>query len=231
MRIHVIKHERLEGPGAIAAWAGERGHRTATTELSLGEPLPRPADFDALVLMGGSMSVNDEDRFAWLRPEKQLVRDSLDAGRKILGICLGAQMIASALGAPVTQNPEKEIGWFPVEATDAGWEHPFWLGLPRALPVFHWHGETFGLPKGAVHLLRSAACEHQGYAIGSQALALQCHPEVDAVSVAEMVENGRGELESGRWFIQTEEAIKIQSAPLARLRPVLYRLLDQWLSA
>jgi GMP synthase-like glutamine amidotransferase len=231
MRIHVIKHEALEGPGAIAPWAAERGHSLAVTELSKGEALPQPADFDALVLMGGSMSVNDEGRYAWLRPEKQLVRDSLAAGKKILGICLGAQMIASALGAPVTRNPEKEIGWFPVEATDAGWEHPFWLGLPRALPVFHWHGETFGLPPGAVQLLRSAACEQQGYAIGTQALALQCHPEVDAVSVAEMVENGRDELVEGRWFIQTEEAIRSQTEPLARLRPVLQRLLDQWMAA
>ena len=231
MRIQVIKHEVLEGPGAIAAWAAGRGHSLAATELSKGEALPAPSDFDALVLMGGSMSVNDEGRYDWLRPEKQLVRDSLAAGKKILGICLGAQMIASALGAPVTRNPEKEIGWFPVEATDAGWRHPFWLGLPRALPVFHWHGETFGLPEGAVQLLRSAACEQQGYAIGTQALALQCHPEVDSVSVAEMVENGRDELVEGRWFIQSEEAIKAQSEPLARLGPVLHRLLDQWLAA
>jgi len=231
MRIRVIKHELLEGPGAIAAWAAERGHAVAITELSKGEPLPGLADFDVLVLMGGSMSVNEEDRYAWLRPEKQLVRDCLVAGKKMLGICLGAQMIASALGARVSQNPEKEIGWFPVEATEEGWEHPFWLGLPRALPVFHWHGETFGLPTGAVHLLRSAACENQGYAVGRQVLALQCHPEVDAGSVAEMIENGRDELEAGRWFIQTEEAIKIQSEPLARLRPVLFRLLDQWLAS
>jgi GMP synthase-like glutamine amidotransferase len=231
MRIRVIKHEFLEGPGAIAAWAVERGHGVATTELSKGEPLPGLEDFDTLVLMGGSMSVNDEDRYAWLRPEKQLVRDSLQAGKKILGICLGAQMIASALWAPVSKNPEREIGWFPVETTEEGWQHPFWLGLPRALPVFHWHGETFGLPAGAVQLLRSAACEQQGYAVGTKVLALQCHPEVDAASVAEMIENGRDELEEGRWFIQTEEAIKAQSAPLARLRPVLFRLLDQWMAA
>lgn len=231
MRIQVIKHELLEGPGAIAVWAAERGHAVAITELSKGEPLPEPRDFDALVLMGGSMSVNDEDRHAWLGPEKQLVRASQVEGKKILGICLGAQLIASALWAQVSQNPEKEIGWFPVEATEEGWKHPFWVGLPRALPVFHWHGETFGLPAGAVHLLRSAACENQGYAVGTQVLALQCHPEVDAVSVAEMIENGRDELEAGRWFIQTEEVIKLQSEPLARLRPVLFRLLDQWLAA
>ena len=231
MRIHVIKHEALEGPGAIAAWAGQRAHGLATTELSAGQALPEISSFDALVLMGGSMSVNDEDRCAWLRPEKQLVRDSLAAGKKILGICLGAQMIASALGAPITRNAEKEIGWFPVEATPGGRSHAFWRGLPHALPVFHWHGETFGLPQGAVQLLRSAACEQQGYAVGTQALALQCHLEVDAASMLDMIVNGRDELDLKRNFIQSEEAMKAQPEVLVRMRPVLFRLLDQWVTA
>lgn len=231
MRIHVVKHVEFEGPGAIADWARARGHALGVTELGAGEALPAVDAFDALVLMGGPMSVNDEGRYAWLVPEKALVRDCLARGRKVLGICLGAQMIASALGAAVTRNPEKEIGWFPVEATPPGREHPFWRGLPRALPVFHWHGETFAYPPACVPLLRSAACEAQGFALGLQALALQCHVEVNVASLTDMVSAGRAELDLSQPFIQSEAVIVGQGAALGRLGPVLERLLDNWMEA
>ena len=205
-----------------------RGHALAVTELASGQALPALAGFDALVLMGGPMSVNDEAELAWLAPEKALVRASLAAGKKVLGVCLGAQMIASALGAPIRSNREKEIGWFPVEATALGAAHPFWAGLPAALPVFHWHGETFDLPAGATPLLRSAACEAQGFALGVQGLALQCHLEVDAGSLDAMIVHGRHELDLERPFIQPEAVLRGQPQALARLKPCLEKLLDNW---
>lgn len=231
MRLHVVKHMPFEGPGAVAAWAKERGHSLRTTELAYGQALPVPEDFDALVLMGGPMSVNEEDRFAWLKPEKALLRDSLAQGKKIFGVCLGAQMIASALGAKVRPNGLKEIGWFPLESTPAGATHPLWAPMPRTLPVFHWHGETFELPPGAVHLARSAACENQAYALGSQVLALQCHIEVDEESLREMVEGGGDELDPNEPFIQNAKVMLGQSESLARLNPLVRALLDGWAAA
>jgi GMP synthase-like glutamine amidotransferase len=231
MRLSIIKHMTFEGPGAVAAWAMERGHSVAITEQELGQPMPSQRDFDGLVLMGGPMSVNDEDRYAWLRGEKALVRETLAAGKKILGICLGAQMIASALGAKVRPNALKEIGWFPLETVAGSEGNALWKAVPRTLPVFHWHGETFDLPSGAAHLARSAACEHQAYALGTRVLALQCHLEVDAVSLREMVEGGRDELDLAQPFIQNEQVMLNQPESLARLAPLIRALLDGWVAA
>lgn len=228
MRLHVLKHMPFEGPGAVASWAKERGHSLRTTELDYGQALPQPADFDGLVLMGGPMSVNEEDRYPWLRPEKALVRETLAAGKRILGICLGAQMIASALGAKVRPNGLKEIGWFPLESLPTASGHPLWAPMPRAIPVFHWHGETFDLPPGAVHLARSAACENQAYALGSQVLALQCHLEVDKESLREMVEGGSDEIDPRQPFIQSAGVMLGQPEALERLAPLLRALLDAW---
>jgi len=231
MKLWVVKHATFEGPGAVAAWARERGHTLSVTENEYGQALPTPDDFDALVLMGGPMSVNEEGRYGWLRPEKALVRDTLASGKKLLGVCLGAQMIASALGAEVRPNAYKEIGWFPLEITAAGREHPFFRGLPGVLPVFHWHGETFGLPAGALHLARTAACENQGFAIGTQALALQCHLEVDAESLKEMAVGGRDELDLSQPFIQSEAVLLGQPENLQRLAGSFRTLMDQWIQA
>jgi GMP synthase-like glutamine amidotransferase len=231
MQLRVIKHTTFEGPGAVAAWAKERGYALETTELEQGQALPSPADFDALVLMGGPMSVNEEDVYAWLRPEKALVRETLAKGKKVLGICLGAQMIASAMGAKIAPNAFKEIGWFPLEATAGGQDHPFFKRMPKVMPAFHWHGETFGIPKGAVHLARTSVCEHQAFALGSQALGLQFHMEVDADSLREMVEGGREEIVAGAPFIQNQAVLLGQPELLGPLGIVCRAVLDDWIMA
>jgi GMP synthase-like glutamine amidotransferase len=227
MRIQVLKHVGFEGPGAVAVWASAHGHALALTELSQGEALPALDAFDALVLMGGPMSVNDEARFAWLKPEKALVREAIAAGKKVLGICLGAQMIASALGAEVKPNAQKEIGWFPVEAVADGAGYPLLAGLPASFEVFHWHGETFSLPPNAVHLWRSEACAHQAFAIGTQVLGLQCHPEVSVESLREMAAGGADELVTGLPFVQAYDRLD-QPDKVRALGPVLDRLLQNW---
>lgn len=231
MRLAVIKHVPFEGPGRIAAWAQARGHAVKTVELAYGQALPEPESFDGLVLMGGPMSVHDTAQHAWILPEQALIRESLAQGKQVLGICLGAQQMAAALGAAVGRNPEKEIGWFPIEAVPGAEGHAFWQGQPRALQAFHWHGETFALPSGAQALLRSAACEQQGFALGRQGLALQCHLEVDEGSLRAMVENGRDELDPSRPFIQSEPLILAQTQVLAALKPRIEALLDAWAQA
>jgi GMP synthase-like glutamine amidotransferase len=150
------------------------------------------------------MSVNDEDEYSWLSGEKRLARDVINAGKPVLGICLGAQLIASALGARVYRNTEKEIGWFPVEGLIS--EDPVVFRFPPSTRAFHWHGETFDLPVGASRIARSAACENQAFRLGDSTLGLQFHLETTRESARSLVENCRDELKSSR-FIQSEEAI------------------------
>jgi GMP synthase-like glutamine amidotransferase len=212
----------------LAEWAKARGHQVETVELGLGNALPALDDFDGLALLGGPMSVNDEAVYTWLRPEKALVREAVAARKRVLGICLGAQMIASALGATVRGNPHTEIGWFPVESTPAGARHPLWSPFPRAHPVFHWHGETFDLPQGAIHLARSAACEHQAFAVGNRTLGLQCHFEVDGAALGVMVKEGAEELDARLPFVQSGDIIVGQHELLDRTKALGWSLWDAW---
>lgn len=229
MRLHVVKHVSFEGPGGVADWAAARGHSLALTELAKGQALPDLEGFDALVLMGGPMSVNDEAVYPWLRPEKALVRAALASGKKLLGICLGAQMIASALGAAVAPVPQKEIGWFPVRVLPEGAGHPFLAGWPAEQTVFHWHGEGFELPEGAQALWGSQAWGRQAFALGLQALALQCHPEVTAESLRAMIDAGRLELVPGQACVQSEAQVLAQAAQRLEPLPALFHaLLDAW---
>src|SRR5688572_8821838 len=147
MRAYVLQHVPFEPLGHIEQWLTRAGAHIATVELFASQPLPAVADVDLLIAMGGPMSVNDEREYPWLVAEKRLIRDAIEAGRPVLGVCLGSQLIASALGARVYPNHVKEIGWFPVTATHDGSQDVF--RFPPSLQVFHWHGETFDLPEGA----------------------------------------------------------------------------------
>lgn len=151
-RAHVLQHVPFEGLGSIEPWLVTAGYSITWTRFFTGGNLPAPDDPDLLIVLGGPMSVNDETAFPWLRDEKRFVRRSIEAGVPLLGICLGAQLIASALDARVYPNRHREIGWFPVYRT------PDEPGVfPERFDAFHWHGETFDLPSGAALLARSAA--------------------------------------------------------------------------
>mgnify|MGYP000849044073 CR=1 FL=1 len=177
MRIHALQHVPFEPPGSIEAWARHAGHALAITHLYRGDPLPAVEEPDLLVVLGGPMSVHDEARYPWLIDEKRFIERAIAAGRRVLGICLGAQLIAQVLGARVYANDEKEIGWFAVEATAAARTAAVFEGFPPRLLAFHWHGETFDIPAGAVHAARSAACAHQAFAFGDRVVGLQFHLE------------------------------------------------------
>ena len=182
MKLHYFQHEPFEGLGMIADWAAKQGHVLSCTPFfDPGARLPKLDEYDALVVMGGSMGVYDEDRFPWLAAEKAHIRAAIDAGKRVLGICLGAQLIAACLGAKVAPHTHKEIGWFPVAMTDAGVVHPLLAGFNSAMTVFHWHGDRFEIPAGAQHLMSSAACDNQAFIYGEHVLALQFHLEMDEV--------------------------------------------------
>jgi len=150
------------------------------------------------------MSVNDESALPWLRPEKQFIRDAVEKDVAVLGVCLGAQLIANSLGARVFRNNQKEIGWYPIEATPGAVDA---FRFPEKCTVFHWHGETFDLPEGAVRLARSTACENQAFQIGRNVIGLQFHLETTPKSIHLLLENCAGELVKGS-YIQPASAIR-----------------------
>jgi GMP synthase-like glutamine amidotransferase len=196
MRIACLQHASFEGPGKIAAWFQGRGHTIGTAHLYRNEPLPDPADFDLLLVMGGPMSVNDESEFPWLAPEKQLIRDCLAQNKFVLGICLGSQLIASALGARIYRNRVKEIGWFPVRLRETASASFCFARLPKQLEALHWHGETYDLPPNCTHLAESDACAIQAFEHPS-ALALQFHLEATKETLEDFLRHGKNDIGAG----------------------------------
>jgi GMP synthase-like glutamine amidotransferase len=206
MKILCVQHVPFEGPGSVRPWAKRRGHELMRAMASEPASLPPVDRFDWLVLMGGPMGVHDADRHPWLAAEKEFIRRTLDADRRVLGICLGAQLLADALGARVSRAPEREIGWFPVERTTAGAGSPIGQALPAKFTAFQWHGDTFDLPGGATHLARSAGCEQQGFALGARVAGLQFHLEFSGETVQDLLRHCPGDLAPGP-YVQTPEGM------------------------
>ena len=208
LRIHYFQHVPFEGLACIEDWVHQHGHTlSATLWFEAGPLLPALDQIDWLIVMGGPMGVYEEQRFPWLRREQAFIRQAIDAGKTVLGICLGAQLIASALGSAVYPAAQREIGWWPIRKTEAGRVFPLFADLPEELTVFHWHGDTFDLPAGAVHLADSAACVQQAFAFGERVLALQFHFEVTPASVRQIVRAVPDDLAGDSAFIQSEAKI------------------------
>lgn len=187
----VLQHVAWEGPGLVAAAARTHGIALDVRRLDLGARVPAPDAlpcFGGVVVMGGPMSVWEEDAFSFLRDEKRLLRTAVAAGTPVLGVCLGAQLLAAALGALVQRGPAAEVGAGEVELTEAGRGDRV-LGPGPVLPVVHWHGDTFELPEGAVHLARTARYTHQAFRVGACAYGLQFHVEVDEELAAAWAEH------------------------------------------
>jgi GMP synthase (glutamine-hydrolysing) len=162
MRIHYLQHVPFEGLGNIENWALSKGHQIADTQLYNNDPLPEPEEFDWLIVMGGPMNIYEEDRFPWLAREKVFIKDAIDSGKIVLGVCLGAQLIADALGAKIHKNQYPEIGWFDVRLTDAARKSRVFRRLPERFTAFHWHGDTFDLPPGATRIAESESMFRAG---------------------------------------------------------------------
>lgn len=205
-RLHYIQHVPFETPGSILDWAAANGTRLSHSRLYDKDPLPDPEMFDMLVVMGGPMGVYDEDKFSWLADEKSFIGESIKAGKAIIGICLGAQLIASALGSKISKNRYKEIGWYPVRTTPESGNLDIISFLPHQFTTLHWHGDTFDLPANAVRIAVSDGCDNQGFLFGDRVLGLQFHLEVTEHSFDEMLENGRHELVKDK-FVQGEKDI------------------------
>jgi GMP synthase-like glutamine amidotransferase len=230
VRVHYLQHESFEGLGGLEPWFLQRGADLTATLLYDGESLPRVGEFDWLVVMGGPMSANDEAGHPWLVGEKRLIADAIAAGRTVVGVCLGAQLVAAALGARVYRAAEREIGWFPVERTPEAATHPVGAALPPRFLAFQWHGDTFDLPPGAVPLARSAACERQAFAYGNTTLAVQFHPEMRPEGARELVAACPAELRPAR-YVQSPDEILRDPGRFDAANALMVELLERLLQA
>jgi GMP synthase-like glutamine amidotransferase len=224
MKIHCFQHLETEGLGAILPWIHRQQHQLAYTRFYQPDyQLPKPDDFDCLIILGGYMSVNDEAKFDWLKPEKQLIGEAIRAQKYVIGICLGSQLVANALGAKVSANPEPELGFWQIQFHN----HLVVKYLPQSPVVFHWHNETFDLPAGAVRIAESSACINQGFIYQNKVLAMQFHLEMDEATLRQMLAEGLDN--EPNTFVQSEAEIVAKMPLLPQSQAVLYQLLDNFL--
>ncbi len=205
MRVHYIQHVPFEGLGYIETWLKEENHTISSTTAWNKPVFPAMDDFDVLIIMGGPMSVYDDHQYCWLADEKKFIFDAIRAEKKIMGICLGAQLLACVLGATIYTNKHKEIGWFPIKITSS---FAAWLGadVPGEVTVFHWHGDKFDVPHGGDNHASSEACNHQLFTYGDNIIGLQFHLEATPDSIEAMADNENGELINSP-FIQRKKEI------------------------
>lgn len=203
----IFRHAATEGPGYLATFLDKHGIPWKLIKIDEGEGLPASMSaYSGMVLMGGPMSVNDG--LPWIPPLLKLITEAAGLDIPVLGHCLGGQLMSKAFGAVVTRNPVKEIGWGNVTVTDNS-EAKRWFGSSVRFPVFHWHGETFTLPAGAIRLLSSEYCQNQAYSLGKH-LAFQCHIEMTPQMVKDWCEVGAQEIEEAKASPGVQAADEIQ---------------------
>ncbi len=209
MRITWLQHVPFEGLAAIAPWAAERGHDVTRVRVFAGEPLPGLETFDWLVIMGGEMGVHDDADHPWLAAERGFVREAIDAGKLVLGVCLGAQFVADALGGRVYRNPAgREIGWWELRPTPEAAGSVTFADVSDSFLTLHWHGDTFELPAAGVLLAESDATPVQAFeALGGRVVALQFHPEMTSAGLEGILAGAADELD-GSDFVQSAEELR-----------------------
>ena len=232
MNIHCFQHVAFENPGTILDWARQHNHPiTATSFFKNNYTIPSVNDIDALLVMGGYMNVDEEEKFPWLKEEKKFIRQAVEAGKKVIGICLGSQLIAAALGTKVYKGKETEIGFFPVSFTDGALKNNLFNHFHKEYPVFHWHGDTFDLPPNAQLIASTNTCKHQAYLIGTNILGLQFHFEMNETVIEDMLLHDGHELDERGPFIQTKEQIRNHYYYLQQNKKDISFLLDKFFGA
>jgi GMP synthase-like glutamine amidotransferase len=206
--VHAITHVPFEGPALITEWARERGHSSAES-LALTEQFPDLASVGLLVVMGGPMAADDHRANPWLTAEKRYITQAAERGIPVLGVCLGAQIIADVAGGRVRRNPQPEIGWFPVRRTESAASDPLFAAFPDELVAGHWHGDTFDLPVGAEPTLESDACANQAFSLErGRLVGLQFHLEWSPDTLEALVAACGTELGSSGTYISTAAQLR-----------------------
>ncbi len=187
-KIIILKHIPREGAGTIERFFRNNAWDIRQIELSAGDKLPDSVEgYRAIILMGGPMNVYEEDRYPFLKSEDTFLKKALREQIPVLGICLGAQLLAKAAGARIMKSPEKEIGWYKVSLTKEGLKDDFFQSLPAVLNIFQWHEDTFQVPKNGNLLAESDLCKNQAFKVGKNAYGLQFHIEVTTQMIEEWV--------------------------------------------
>ena len=226
--ILIFRHVAGEGPGYFAQFLERHKQPYRLVRIDQNDPIPDSiAHASALVFMGGPMSVNDD--LPWIDREFRLIRQAIDADLPMLGHCLGGQLMSKALGGEISANPVREIGWLPVQQIDNAAARSWFPGLDPEFDVFHWHGETFTLPPGATHLLKSTACANQAFAIG-RSLGLQCHVEMLPKMISDWAHASREEIKNPGPTVQSlaqmSENLELRIKRLHQVADILY---GRWL--
>ncbi|MEM7618834.1 MAG: type 1 glutamine amidotransferase [Pseudomonadota bacterium] len=228
MRLHSFQHIPFETLAMIEDWALVRGHSLSATHFFEADfCLPGAQDYDALVVMGGPMGIHDYKEHPWLKSEKEHIQVAIEAGKPVLGVCLGAQLIAHVLGAEVKPNIHKEIGWMPIKMSGEAAYHPIASDLPEIFTVLHWHGDRFDIPKGAIPLASSDACENQGFLFNDKILGLQFHLEMNQEAITRIVEACADDLEADGAYVQSAQDI-LTGYPVHGTQAILFQMLDNW---
>ncbi len=229
MRIHYLQHVPFETPSNIFKWAKDRNITINGTHLYKNEPFPDFSSFDLLLIMGGPMGVYDDDKYPFLKKEKIFIENAIRLEKKVLGICLGAQLIAEVLGSKVYKCENKEIGWFPVFKTKEAENSKYFKDFPEHLDVIHWHGDTFDIPAGTKHLFYSEGCKNQAFeSDNGNIVGLQFHLELSKESVKTLIKESEGDFKSEGRFVQSPEDILSDDTKFKELEEYLYRFMDSF---
>lgn len=225
MNVHIFQHVPFEGPGCITDWITANGHTVSTTHWYERPLKPDLDSTDLLIVMGGPMSVHDKTTHTWLAAEQDCILQMLRSNKKILGICLGAQLLANVMGAAVYPNTEKEIGWLPLDFNTALLPATLASILPEKQTVFHWHGDTFDLPAKAICFAATPATPNQAFLYGDRVIGLQFHLEVTQPLLHDMLRHGLHELVNAP-YIQDAATITARQYFMPETNQLLYQLLN-----
>lgn len=207
MHIHYLQHVAFEDLGSMQQWFRDQDFQISATHLYAGESPPELHDIDWLIIMGGPMGVNDENLYPWLADEKIFIEKAIASGKTILGICLGAQLIAHVLGAGIAKNSHREIGWFPLRVHEEAAQTTIGKILRTHPLAFHWHGDRFEIPAGATPLASSVACDNQAFIYQDRVVGLQFHLETTEHSANKLIEHCGNELDDSRYVQDIAEML------------------------
>jgi GMP synthase-like glutamine amidotransferase len=224
MRLHYLQHVPFEDLANIEDWAKARGHKITKTMLFDGQELPAMDQFDWLMIMGGPMNVYEEGKYSWLPREKEFIHGAIVSDKMVLGICLGAQLIADVLGGRVRRNEFREIGWHPVKLTPEGRMSSIFKVLPEEFTAFHWHADTFDLPPNAIRMAKSEGCVNQAFELG-KAIGLQFHLESSMDSIDHLIKNCSDELADGK-YVQGPKELLSHTDRFSKINVLMALFLD-----
>jgi GMP synthase (glutamine-hydrolysing) len=223
MRIHTIIHASFEKAGVIESWAINQGHDFSSTHTYKSEKLPDASTIDFLVIMGGPQSPTELDEYPYLRDEINLTKEVINQNKAVLGVCLGAQIIAESLGAKTERSPNKEIGVYPILLTKDGESDPIFKMFPKSFDVMHWHNDMPGIPQGGVLLAHSEGCPRQAIRYGDRVYGLQCHMEMTRELIKGMVEHCKGDLKPGKYV---QDATQLVENDMSEINNKMILILD-----